>query len=394
MVNEHPLRIALVHDFLLRHGGAERVLSVLHRLFPSAPIYTLFADARVVKTHFADADVRTSGLQGLPLWMLRRYRFLAPFCISAVESFDLSAFDIVISSSSSFAKGIITKPETTHIWYCHTPTRYLWDWTHAYLGQPDYPRFLGRVVIHGLRLWDFEAAQRPDYIIANSQTVKERIQKFYRREAKVIYPPVAMREDGRWKMEDGSARTTPLLNSKFQIPNPKQSEYFLIVSYLQKYKNIGIAVEAFSKLNMPLVIIGDGPERKNLERVAGSSVRFLGWQNDETVERFLAYCKAFIFPSDEDFGIAPVEAMAHGKPVLALRRGGATETVLEGVTGEFFNDPHPAVLADGLRRLVQNYPNYDPAIIRQSAERFSVKIFSEEMRAYLKEILKASERVI
>lgn len=375
---DKPLRVALVHDFLIRYGGAERVLHALHEMFPEAPIYTLFADKKLLEAHFPDADVRTSSLDKLPLFLKKRYRYLAPFCIAATENFSFDDFDIVISSSASFMKGIITKPSTLHIWYCHTPTRFLWDWTHAYLrtSPTKLPRTLRRLFLHKMRLWDFEAAQRPDYILANSKAVAERIEKFYRRKANVIYPPVG--------------ETSLKANSAVQVngsESPSKKDFFLIVSYLQNYKHVDIAVDACSKLNLPLVVIGDGPEKKALEKYAGKSVEFLGWQNDAVVHDYLQKCKAFIFPSEDDFGIAPVEAMQQGKPVLALRFGGAKETVWEGVNGEFFDSPHAAVLADGLRRFLANYTAYNSRVIQASAQHFSKEHFIIMFTQYLKRIL-------
>jgi len=361
-------RVALVHDYLIRFGGAERVLKELHIMYPEAPIYTLLADPDIVSRNFPDADIRTSFVNKVPRVLKKRYKYLAPFLAVAVEQFDLSSYDIVISSSSAFAKGVITKPETLHIDYCHTPTRFLWDWTHPYVEQSGSSRLkkgMIRFMLHILRLWDFEAARRPDYIIANSQNVQARIKKFYRRDAEVIYPPVS------------------LPDAKQGLSLLGREEYFLIVSYLQTYKNVNIAVEAFSKLELPLVIIGEGPERKYLEEIAGPSVTFLGWQSDDVVASYIHGAKAFIFPTDEDFGIAPVEAMMAGKPVLALCRGGALEYVEEGVTGMFFDDPHPVVLADGVRRLNAAYSVFHPDIIQQRAARFGTERFVKEMREYI-----------
>lgn len=365
------MRVALVHDFLIRYGGAERVLRAFHEMFPQAPIYTLFADKNLLRTYFPSADVRTSSLDRLPQFLKKRYRYLAPFCIAATENFSFNDFDFVISSSSSFVKGIITNPRTTHIWYCHTPTRFLWDWTHSYMRttRSKIPRIIQHTFLHSMRLWDFEAAQRPDYILANSQAVAHRVKKFYGREATILYPPVEEEKS----LEEAFA--------------PQQKNFFLIVSYLQNYKHVDVAVDACSKLNLPFVIIGDGPQRKNLQKRAGKTVQFLGWQNDNVVHQYLAHCKAFIFPSEDDFGIAPIEAMQHGKPVLALRAGGAQETIVEGVNGEFFDDPHPAVLADGLRRLIKHYPNYNPRLIQITAERFNKERFVTSLNAYMSNVL-------
>ena len=366
------LKIALVHDYLLRYGGAERVLAELHTICPDAPIYTLIASSELTKKYFPGADIHTSFMDRLPAILKKHYKFFAPLLTSAAESFDLSQFDLVISSSSAFVKGVITRPDTMHVSYCHTPTRFLWDWTHEYLSSTSKRRRgVARLLLHFLRIWDFEAAQRPDFMVANSLNVQKRIAKFYRRSARVIYPPVSL-----------PAPSSSLKNKAF----PDLS-YFLIVSYLQKYKSVDVAVSAFNKLGYPLLVIGDGPERKHLEKMALPNIKFLGWQEDMVVGSYLQGCKAFVFPTDEDFGIAPVEAMLAGKPVVALRRGGALEYVQEGLNGEFFDDLHPAVLADGVRRMVQNYSRYNPALIKNSAARFSPERFRSEIQSYLLELM-------
>jgi len=257
------LRIALVHDYLIRYGGAERVLFAFHKLFPHAPIYTLFYAKHVTEKYFPNAQVRASSLQRFPYFLKRRYRYLAPFLVSAVEQFNLQEFDIVISSSSAFCKGIITRPQTIHICYCHTPTRFLWDWTHRYTAGTSLRMVasIQKFILHGLRTWDFAASQRPDYMIANSYTVRSRIRKFYGRDAHVIYPPVVCPSQS----EEGACQGPA---GESSVPHGK--DYFLIVSYLQKYKNVDIAVEAFSKLGIPLVVIGEGPQLSSLRSIGGA----------------------------------------------------------------------------------------------------------------------------
>ncbi|MFY9457531.1 MAG: glycosyltransferase [Candidatus Spechtbacterales bacterium] len=373
-------KIALVHDYLLGIGGAERVLKVLHEMFPHAPIYAVVYDKKFVKRFFVDCHngpcpdlVRGSFLQKLPLFLRKRYKYFSFLIPSAVECLDLSGFDIVISSCSAFSKGVITRPDAVHICYCHTPTRYLWDWAHPYFAllNGKAQGFLAKILIHFLRLWDREAARRVDYFIANSKHVAARIKKYYGRDAQVIYPPVDK---------------LPITNYKLPMAN----DFYLIVSQLRPYKQIDIAIEAFKKLGFPLVVIGEGSDRKRLLKLArgAKNIKFLGWLDDGAVNEYYKNCRAFIYPCEEDFGIAMVEAMLFGKPVLALREGGAKEIVIPGITGEFFDDAHPVVLADGLRRLNQNYTNYSPILIQKRAGKFSRERFYGEVFEFVEKCCK------
>ncbi|MDO8558105.1 MAG: glycosyltransferase [bacterium] len=358
--------IAFVHDYLLNPGGAERVLGAMAGVFPEAPIHALLYDEEKIGHLFPKERVIISFLQRFPKFFQNRPKYLAPLLPIAAESFDLRDYELVISSSSAFAKGVVTRARTTHICYCHSPMRYAWDFTHEY--QTDTRekrtiRFPVRLIQHYLRLWDRTAADRVHYFIANSKTVSARIKKYYRRDAAVIYPPVAVDAYRPTEAHDG---------------------YFLIVSRLVPYKRVDLAVQAFNKLQLPLVVAGDGVERKNLERIAGPTVQFLGPVSEEKKSELMERCRAFIFPGEDDFGITAVEAMAAGKPVLAYRKGGVCETVIEGVTGEFFDDPAPEALADGVRRLRENLQSYDHALIRKRAEEFRTERFQKEFRAYLK----------
>jgi len=359
--NIQTKKIALVHDYLLGIGGAERVLKTLHEMFPHAPIYTVVYDEKFTKSFLNGARIQGSFLQKLPKFLRARYKYFSFLIPSAVEHMDLTGFDIVISSCSAFCKGIITRPDTIHICYCHSPTRYLWDWTYS------YSKKFGNVILHFLRLWDQQAAGRVDHYIANSKHVSARIRKYYKRDAKVIYPPLTLSPSGR------------------QIEQKHGEPYFLIVSQLRPYKQIDIAIEAFKKTGFPLIIIGEGSSRKYLTALARGAhdIKFLGRQPDEVVAAYYENCKAFIFPGEEDFGMTMVEAMSFGKPVLALRMGGAKEIVMERITGEFFDDAHPVVLADGLRRLIENYNQYSPMLIRKRAEKFSRERFQGEMLEFI-----------
>ncbi len=373
------LKVALVHDFLNQYGGAERVLEALTELFPEAPIYTLLYDPAKMRGKFARADIRPSFLQKFPNFLRKRHKWLLPFMPTAPETFNLRDFDLVISSSSAFAKGVIVKPKTIHICYCHSPTRYAWDWNEEYLSEQklgDKRRIFARLLLNYIRVWDKAAADRPDFFIANSKTTAARIRKYYGRESVVVYPPVETVVDiecllsGRHSMSTGE-------------------DYFLIVSRLSPYKKIEVAIEAMNKLGLPLIIIGEGSPKyvKYLKSVAGPKTKFLGWRSDDETKRHFAACRAFLFPGEDDFGIAPVEAMSFGKPVIALRKGGATETVIEGETGEFFNEATIEILADAIRRFQEKEKNYDPQKIRERAAAFSKDKFVENMKRVIGEIM-------
>ena len=370
------MKVALVHDYLIRLGGAERVFLNLVKIFPQAKIFTLLYNPSKMGDYFAHSSIQTSFLQRIP-GVVRYHRLLAPFFPAAVESLDLREFDLVISSSSAFVKGLVLRPRTIHICYCHNPARFLWDYAGQYNGGGS--SLLKKVLFHYLRLWDRAAAQRVDYFIANSKITAQRIKKFYRREAKVIYPPV--------KMEPNPHLSQRRLSSLNFL-----KDYFLIVSQLTPYKRIDLAIDAFNKLELPLIIIGEGRDKKRLVRMARSHIKFLGWQPDEVVKEYFQNCLAFVFPGEDDFGIAPVEAMSFGKPVLAYRKGGAKETVLEGITGEFFDDPIPESLADGVRRLIANLKNYSPQVIRKRAEKFSEERFEIAIKEFVIEVIEQHKR--
>lgn len=358
------MRIALVHDWLLRIGGAEQVFKTVCGMYPEADVYTLFYNKKFTREYMAGKNIKASFLQKVP-GITKIYKTLLPFMPTAAESLDLSAYDLVISSSVAFSKGLVLRPKTLHFSYCHSPTRFLWDRHISYVKEGDYG-FPVKLMQHWLRIWDSQAAQRADYLIANSKHTQKRIRKFYNLPSKVIYPPVET---------NGAAFN----GSK---------DFYLIVSQLAAHKNIDIAVETFNKLGLPLVIAGGGPLEKRLGKAAKKNIRILGCVDEQTKNRLYAECKAFVMPQEEDFGMAPVEAMLRGKPVLALRRGGALEYVMENINGEFFDDPVPEVLADGVRRLNANYTSYSPTVIKKSAERFSKKRFENEMREYIDSCIK------
>ncbi|MFC1700984.1 glycosyltransferase [Patescibacteria group bacterium] len=363
------MKVALVHDFLIRFGGGERVFLSLKNIFPKADVYTLLYNEEKMGKYFSGSNVYTSFIQKFPL-SLKCHRLFTPLMPSAIESLDLRDYDLIISSSSAFAKGLIIRPKTIHICYCHTPTRYVWDYSHKY-NNGFAP--LRKILVHYLRIWDRSAANRVDHFIANSITTAGRIKKYYGRESKIIYPPVTIYN---------KSNIDRLCVSK---------DYFLIVSQLTPHKRIDLAVEACNKLEIPLIIIGEGRDFKRLKKMARSNVKFLGWQIDEVVRQYYKNCFAFIFSGEDDFGIAPVEAMSFGKPILAYRAGGATETILEGITGEFFNDLAVESLVDGIRRLKVNFDNYDSDIIRQRAENFSQEIFDIKIKKFVIDIVEKNK---
>lgn len=368
-------KVAIVHDFLTYFGGAEQVLISLHHLYPQAPIYTLLYDPSMGK-YFPDAKVRPSFLNRFPQFLKRRKKFLLPLFPTAAETFDLSEFDLVISSSSSFAKAVIVRPKTTHISYCHAPTRFLWDWYHNYLEENRIGAIKKLAVVpvlHLMRLWDRSAAERVDHFVANSQNTARKIAKFYRAESTVIHPPVDFKQ--------------------FQEPQPPVQEkgYYLIVSRLSAYKKIDVAIAAFNKLQLPLIIVGTGEDEKRLRRLAGDTIVFKGFLDQEQLTAYYQNARAVIFPGEDDFGITILEAMCCGKPVLAYGRGGALETVTPGESGELFESPVPELLADGIRRLNRNYDRYDPGKIKARAREFSRENFEKRLQDHITQACSAAQ---
>jgi glycosyltransferase involved in cell wall biosynthesis len=366
-------KVAIVHDFLTYWGGAEQVLKSLHNIYPDAPIYTLLYDKKM-DGYLPNARVRVSFLNKMPSFLRKRKKLLLPLMPTAAETFDLSGFDLVISSSSSFAKGIIVKPKTFHLSYCHTPTRFLWDWHRDYLEENrvgGIKKLFAVPVVHAMRIWDRSASDRVDCYVANSKNTARRIRKFYARESEVIYPPVDFAK----------------FNGAESLPEVGKKDYYLIVSRLSPYKKIDIAVTAFNKLGLPLIIIGEGSDRRRLEKMAEKNITFLGFQEEKNLMAYYNKARALIFPGEDDFGITIVEAMSFGKPVLAYARGGALETVIPGKTGELFESEVPEILADGIRRLNRNMVSYNPAEIKAFAERFSRERFEKSFKEFAERAL-------
>ena len=358
------MKVALAHDYLIQAGGAERVLAALHRIFPDAPIFTTIADPMVTETLLPGAVIRTSWMQRLP-GLRRHFRKYVLFYPSAIESLDLSGFDLVISSSSAFAKGVVTAPGGFHLCYCHTPMRFGWN-AGDYAEREEWGRAVRWVlpqVTGRLRRWDQRTASRVDLYVANSSVVAERIARCYQRPARVIHPPVEVN------------RITP---------GGAQADFFLVVSRLVAYKRVDLAVEAFTSMGRPLVVIGDGPARPALERRGGPTIRFLGRQPDDEVGRYLAACRGLIFPGEEDFGIVPLEANAAGRPVVALEAGGALDTVIPGRTGVYFRRQSVDALWGAVRACETTV--WDPGLIRQHAESFREEVFRERILALVGEV--------
>lgn len=358
------MKIALVHEMLVKLGGAERVVRKLLDMYPKSPVYTLFHDKKATNEWFKKAKVHPSYLQRYyeivksPKWLLSKMS-------RAIEQFDLRKFDAVISSSSAFAHGIKTD-EVKHLCYCHSPMRYAWDYTHQYTKKMSAPmRFATANLLTDIRIWDFRTASRPHKIVANSKHVQRRIAKYWRQDSEVIYPPV---------------------NVKAFEPTAEHEDYFLIVSALTPFKKIDLAVNAFNKVGRKLVIIGDGVQRKMLESMAKPNIEFLGRKPDPVVSEYMQNCRALVFPGEEDFGITPVEAMAAGKPVLAYGVGGVLESVQAGKSGEFFSELTEESLLDGLLRLMMNEKHYDYKKIRKIAERFDESVFEEKIKKAIKGI--------
>ena len=383
-----PLRVALVHDYLGEFGGAERVLEVLAEMFPAAPIYTAFFRKGEAYERFKHRDIRVSWAHHIPFFATKLHSPLRFFAPLIWESFDFKGYDLVISSASWYiTKGILTGPETVHISYIHTPPRYLYGYETSIDWQKYWPlRLYARVVNHFLREYDFAAAQRPDILIANSENTRRRIQKFYRRDALVVYPPVELaKEEGRRKKEEGD------------------TDYFLIVSRVVGGKGLELAVRACSELGLSLKVVGESiglsGEAKKIKSAAGPTVEFLGFVNDEELIELYAGAKAFLATArDEDFGMTVVEAQLCGTPVIAYRGGGYLETVIDGKTGVFFNE----YSVEGLKKALHSFkfsrpPGLRPCEVGQvifnfknvinNAKRFSKQKFVREMKKVIEKTI-------
>ncbi|MBI2845251.1 MAG: glycosyltransferase [Chloroflexi bacterium] len=358
------MKIAFVHDWLNQYGGAEQVLAALHEIYPLAPIYTSIYRPEAMPQSWQEWDIRATFMDRLPE-IHRRHQPYLPLYPLAFSRLDLSDYDLVISNKSGFCHGVKTGPRTLHICYCLTPTRYIWNYA-------DYVREerIGRVAramlplfISLLKGWDYAAAQRVGEFLAISKTVQQRIKRFYNRDSVIIYPPVDV--------------------ERFSLDTNEPEDYFLILSRLVPYKRIDLAIAAFNRTKRPLLVIGEGRDRARLEKMAGPTVQFLGNLPNGQVAHYLSRARALIFPGEEDFGLAPLEAQAAGRPVIAYAGGGARETVIEGETGVLFTEPNQRSLIEALQRF--QGMSFDPAALRANAQRFSKQVFQNRLQSFVQE---------
>ena len=366
------MRVALVHDWLTGMRGGERCLEVFCELFPEADLYTLLHVPGSVSPAIEGRRIITSFIQRLPD-AARRYRSYLPLFPAAIRRFDLSGYDLILSSSHAVAKGVRVPPGALHVCYCFTPMRYVWDLYDDYFGERAgrLTRTLMPAVAAALRRWDRRTAAGVHHFVAISRFIADRIRRCYRREADVIYPPVDV---ARFRLEE------------------KAGDCYLVVSALAPYKRVDLAVAAASRLGRRLMVVGTGPEAERLQALAGPTVRFLGWRDDAQVAELYAGCRALLFPTVEDFGITPLEAMAAGRPVIALGQGGALETVVppggpEPPTGLFFARQTVDDLADAIRRFEAGATAFDPKALRRHAEHFDRPIFKARVEGYVRAAL-------
>ncbi|MEM7332419.1 MAG: glycosyltransferase [Chloroflexota bacterium] len=363
-------QIALLHDWMNQIGGAEDVLEALVELYPDSPVYTSLYASEKMPPSWQSWDIRTNFIDRLP-FSHRKQQLYFPLYPFAFEQFDFSKTDMVISNKSGFCHGIVTGPETLHICYCLTPTRYVWRY-HQYAEQER----LGKMTRLGLqpfltflRVWDRLAADRVDHFIAISQEVRQRIAKVYQRESTIIHPPVD--------------------TTRFEVSN-RIDDYYLIVGRLVPYRRIDLLIEAFKKMKRPLLIAGSGRDRERLEAMASDTVKFLGYVPDEDLPDLIARCKAFMFPGEEDFGIAPIQAMAAGRPVIAYAGGGALETIIPGKTGALFAQQTVGDIIQAVESFDSNSVNSGE--IQQHASQFDKAVFKQKMRQFIDEKWDAHQR--
>lgn len=363
------MKVAIIHDWLTGMRGGEKVLEVFCELYPDADLFTLIYVPGSTSSIIESMNIKTSYLQKIP-GIAKRYRSFLPLFPHAIEGFDLRGYDLVLSSSHCVAKGIIPPPTALHISYIYTPMRYVWDMSQEYFGRGKtgrLKRIAVGIIAHYIRMWDVTSSSRVDRFVAISKHVADRVEKYYRREADVIYPPVDC--------------------DKFVL-SEKIEDFYLIVSAFAPYKRVDLAIKAFNKLEIPLKIIGSGQEERELRRIAGRNIEFLGQQDDSVLREYYSRCKALIFPGEEDFGIVPLEAMASGRPVIAYGKGGALETVRgsgDKPTGVFFFEQTPDALIAAVKTFEDNQGRFNPSDIRNHALKFDRELFKERIKTFMSE---------
>ncbi len=361
------MRVAFVHEHLVKRGGAEKVLKDLLTIWPKADVFSLVSDPEFVSEFFGDIKIKNSFIQKMP-FSKTKYNWYLALDAMAIEKLDFSGYDLVISNNHSFSKGIITRGKTRHICYCHTPTRWIWLDPSEHIERSNYPFFIKWFIpglIKKLKKWDYSAAQRPDIMVGNSKNVKKRIKKYYNRDSYVIWPAID--------------------TEFFKPTNLKRQDYYFYISRLEPHKKPDLAVEAFNRLGLKLKVAGNGSMMDKLKEMAKDNIEFLGEVSQDDLKKLFQSAQAVIFPQEEDFGLVPLEAQACGTPVIAYGKGGALETVIEGKTGVFFNEDKAPSLVNAVRGF--NSEKFSKTIIRKNAEKFSFNEFKKKWMKLVKKVM-------
>ena len=359
-------KTSIVHEWLVSYAGSERCVESFNNIWKDADVYSLvdFLDDEQREIILKGKKANTSFIQKFP-FARKKHRYYLPLFPKAIESFDLSKYDLIISSSHAVSKGVRTRKGQLHICYCHSPMRYAWDQSEHYL--TGIKGSIAKAFMNYLRNWDLKSADNVNYFIANSHHIAEKIKRIYRRDSTVIYPPVDV--------------------DKFDV-SEKKDDYYLIASRFVPYKKVDIVVEAFNQMSdKKLVVIGSGPEKEKIKNIAGSNIEFLPYQQTKKMKEYMMKAKAFVFAAEEDFGIVVVEAMACGTPVIALNRGGTAESVLNGKTGTLFNEQNPESIIDAIKKFESQIDDFDFQFIRSHAEKFNRANFESNIKAFVSEKL-------